>query len=481
MAANEDRTALHGLEERLFKLVSKKATSAQWAEWLRAPLEHAVAEGDKDLAVSLLKAGANGGAGWKGCGGRSLLDAAAEGGNEGVVSTLLRAGCSADLNVVSGRKNTTALHRACKVGHSAAAHTLLVEGADVGIVDSDRRSGLHHALRGGHQEMARHVLAAGADINAKDRAGDTPLHLAANLDDDQLVCTLLRRGACVDVANTDGCTALLVAVEHGRISPAEALLKAGADPNVRSKRRRRLSPLYLARRNLAMTKLLLKHGADVKSQDDIGFTALHWAANNGVPSVIDALVEGGADLEARSSGLSVNGIDFEGFTPLHTAAYYKVGTMVALLDKGGSINVKDDNGLTPLHVVCKISAKVASALEMADSLLRKGADETITDNDGNIPKDLIESGSDQALSLHRLLANAPADRRWRRRGMLVLCRARSTKVLGGGGNDDGKAQKALCRGKEAGAGAAASDPGCVLTRIVGLEIEEVFRSIVRFL
>ncbi|CAM9796486.1 unnamed protein product [Ectocarpus fasciculatus] len=89
MAIEEDRAALSGLETRLFQLVSEKATSAQWAEWLRAPLEHAVAEGDKDLALTLLKAGANGGAGWKGCDDRTLLQAAAEGGNAEVVRTLL--------------------------------------------------------------------------------------------------------------------------------------------------------------------------------------------------------------------------------------------------------------------------------------------------------------------------------------------------------------------------------------------------------
>lgn len=59
----QDRTALHGMEERLFKLVSKRATSAQWAKWLRAPFGYAVAEGDKAFAMTLLQAGANGGAG----------------------------------------------------------------------------------------------------------------------------------------------------------------------------------------------------------------------------------------------------------------------------------------------------------------------------------------------------------------------------------------------------------------------------------
>lgn len=62
--------------------MSKNVSSAPWAGWLRAPLEDALAEGDKDLAWSLLKAGANGGAGWKEYDGRILLDADAEGERE---------------------------------------------------------------------------------------------------------------------------------------------------------------------------------------------------------------------------------------------------------------------------------------------------------------------------------------------------------------------------------------------------------------
>lgn len=71
------------------------------------------AAGDKRLALALLKAGADEGAGRVGLGGRSLLGAAAEGGNHELVSAVLEAGGLEELNERSDEDdNMTALHLA---------------------------------------------------------------------------------------------------------------------------------------------------------------------------------------------------------------------------------------------------------------------------------------------------------------------------------------------------------------------------------
>lgn len=80
MNLNQRRAFLDGAEVELLKLVLNGATPEQWAEWLRAPLEHAAVGGNYDL-VDRFRAGANGSAGWRGCRARTLLDAAALGGN----------------------------------------------------------------------------------------------------------------------------------------------------------------------------------------------------------------------------------------------------------------------------------------------------------------------------------------------------------------------------------------------------------------
>ncbi|CAN0123408.1 unnamed protein product [Pylaiella littoralis] len=493
MASDEDRGALNGMEKRLFKLVLKGATSEQWAEWLRVPLEHAVAEGDKGLAMDLLKAGANGGAGWKGCHGRTMLAAAAEGGSHEVVSTLLEAGGSDELNRVTGGYDRTALHWALAGGHTDAARVLMLAGADVTLHDFFRRTTLHYATEGGHLQLAGDLIIGGADLRADDIDGNTPLHLAAAHDDENFVCTLLRRRARRNATNNRGQRPLHVAIENKRVTVVEALLKAGANPNARYGDNERCSPLQLARCSLAMIKILLKHGAEVESSDNFGYTALHWAAGSGEPGVIDALVEAGADLEAQSGRVYLSGKYFVGLTPLHVAAvWHKFGSMAALLRNGANVDAESDQKLTPLHVVCQTcptrwtpaTARTHSSAAAADVLLRWGADETATDNSGHTPEDLIEGRSNNSQHLRRVLVNAPADRAWRRRGVLPMCRAFPGKIMARDGN--GRAGKARARG-EAGRGrrggrvSRGRGVANVLAQVVELDDDETFRTVVEFL
>lgn len=493
MALSENRIALNGMEKKLFKLVMKGATSEQWVEWLRVPLEHAVAKGDKDLALALLNAGADGGTGWEGCHRRTMLQAAAEGGNEEVVSTLIEAGGLDELNDCMADDRRTALHRALAGGHTDAARALMLAGADVTLLDSRDRSALHYAVEGGHLQLAGNLIIGGADLRAEDAGGNTPLHLAATHDDDKFICTLLRRGARRHVANRKGQYPLHVAIEHNRITVVEALLKAGTKPNIRYGDNNRCSPLQLARSSLAMTKVLLKYNADVISPDSLGYTALHWAAGGSKPGVIDALVEAGADLEAQSSSVWLRSQSFTGLTPLHVAAVWRnIDAMAALLRNGANTHAENCQNLTALHAICltiptrrtRTTTRTRSSATAADLLLRWGANESATDSDGHTPKDLIEGLSNNSRYLRRVLVDAPADRAWRRRGMLVMCRSLPGKVLvidkkvtagkprARGGAGRGRRGAHVDRGRRV---------ASMLARVMELEDDEIFRTVVGFL
>lgn len=73
-------------------------------------------------------------------------------------------------------------------------------------------------------------------------------------------------------------------------------------------------------------------------------------------------------------------------------------------------------------------------MQNADLLLRHGADESIRDEDGLTPERRVRASLRdmykrapirvaQAAHLRELIVRAPADRAWRRRGYLAMCRA----------------------------------------------------------
>jgi ankyrin repeat protein len=93
----------------------------------------------------------------------------------------------------------------------------------------------------------------------------------------------------------------------------------------------------------AEVEAAIRAGADVNEYDRHGWTPLMRAARyNGNPGVIAALIEAGADLNAR---------DYDkGWRPLHYAAYGNANPEViaALVEAGADFRVKDAMGLTPL-------------------------------------------------------------------------------------------------------------------------------------
>ncbi|XP_056132819.1 cyclin-dependent kinase 4 inhibitor C [Lampris incognitus] len=100
----------------------------------------------------------------------------------------------------------------------------------------------------------------------------------------------LQNGANVNGCNTYGRTSLQV-VKLGSPAVAEALLHAGADPNVRDPALSLTVTHDAARDGFAdMVRVLLDHGADVNLEDDGGNLPLHVAAREGHDDVVGMLI-----------------------------------------------------------------------------------------------------------------------------------------------------------------------------------------------
>ncbi|MCE2543459.1 MAG: ankyrin repeat domain-containing protein [Acidobacteria bacterium] len=136
--------------------------------------------------------------------------------------------------------------------------------------------------------FVRELVARGADVNARitveprngyrnalNRVGATPLMMAARLADAPLMRVLLELGADPDMANEDDSTLLMVAAGLGIHSPGE-------DPGTETEA-------------LECVQLALELGGDVNAIDANNETALHGAAYRGANSIVELLVEHGAD------------------------------------------------------------------------------------------------------------------------------------------------------------------------------------------
>ncbi len=146
---------------------------------------------------------------------------------------------------------------------------------------------------------------------------------------------------------TSGRTLLHEVSGQGNLPLVELLLHLGADPNAINQFGH--TPLYFVgnasrgTHGADVVRVLAQGGANVNAQERLKHcTALHLAARRGNVVVAEALLDCGADAEAR---------DKLGETPLHRAVKCGKPEMVAfLLSRGANVHAAGKRGLTPWQV-----------------------------------------------------------------------------------------------------------------------------------
>lgn len=204
------------------------------------------------------------------------------------------------------------------------------------------------------------LLKAGAETNARGEAGLTALHHAAENGHGEIVSLLLSHGAHVDVNADDEelwDTPLCRAVWKDHIEAAEILLDAGA--SIHHTGSDGFNPLLISIRynHLDMMKMLIRRGADIKSvPHHSGGNALHMAAREGHPRVVEAL------LELCKDYAFVDQKNNLGHTPISTALNDRPDPRVtrALLENGAESDFQEcvpflpDNYFHELHRLYKL-------------------------------------------------------------------------------------------------------------------------------
>lgn len=139
-------------------------------------------------------------------------------------------------------------------------------------------------------------------------------------------------------------TLLYAAASQGNLPIVELLLQLGADPNASDGYGH--TPLYFVGNGspgpsgAAVVRVLVQEGANVNAQERLKHcTALHMAARRGNVAVAEALLDCGAQIEAR---------DKLGETALHRAVKCGKEEMAAfLLSRGADAQARGKSGQTP--------------------------------------------------------------------------------------------------------------------------------------
>jgi ankyrin repeat protein len=175
-------------------------------------------------------------------------------------------------------------------------------------------TGLHFLAFFGVPGKAKRLLEQGAKINDQENAlGVTPLHCAVYQGNDEMVEFLLENGANGNATTTDGQTALHIASQRGHRKCMKLLFANHVDLHIVDQAG--ASSLHSAvgtATDEATVPLLVKHKVNLNFQNPRnGNTALHLAVQCRRPRIILFLLEKGATVDL---------VNDEGLTPLQLAA-----------------------------------------------------------------------------------------------------------------------------------------------------------------
>jgi ankyrin repeat protein len=239
------------------------------------------------------------------------LHLAAVYGNEDVVKFLL------DRDEVQpdkkGEWGYTPLMVACGEGMKPIS-TWLIEkdDVDVNMKDDIGQSALHHAAYEGRDACIDLLLEHNAGKDAKDEEGRTPLYEAARTGQKTAVRRLLKAKADATATDINGKTLLIAAIEGGKNQFEDVV------------------------------QMLLKTDVDIQAQDDVGASALHFAAMQGQDRIVEVLVKKKAPISAK---------DHKGKTPLDYASRANNKKIIKFLLNHGATCEPDLEGRTELHEV----------------------------------------------------------------------------------------------------------------------------------
>eukprot|EP00798_Chlamydomonas_sp_ICE-L_P001708 gene1708-33114_t len=277
-------------------------------------------------------------------------------------------------------------------GDLRAVEKLIRGGADVnkGSASHSGATPLYVACEVGHHEIVKALIKAGANPNLA-VSGCLPLGLAAEQGHAKCIDALIEGGVDKDSKERGDRTALHHATGLLKTASVRALLKGGANPNIRDGSTG-FTPLFMAAQSGKMetTYLLLKYGADTEITHVSGYTPLYKACFHLHNHMLPLLLQAGANIEARLSKTDTLSFPTEaGMTPLIIMAW--LATEAPDGRKGGTDFHRENMPM------CK---------EVIKALLEAGADPEARNDEGKRASDYLPAVADMAQSETAIRARA---------------------------------------------------------------------------
>uniref|UniRef100_A0ABD2XNG9 Uncharacterized protein n=1 Tax=Trichogramma kaykai TaxID=54128 RepID=A0ABD2XNG9_9HYME len=302
-----------------------------------------------------------------------------------------------DVNYTDVKSEVTHFHIACRFGCNKVIKQFLVLGQDPNLVAKNKSVDppLLLATKRSKATVIKLLLKHGANPNLTDVKGSTPLHIiSCKYGDADLAKTFfdindeIEQTVDINALDKLGNTALHVALANDHWKLAESLLRRGGDLNLVDERG--WTPLHtICMRNDRLAEWLfglsesMCQPVQVNARDKRGNTPLHYALDCNLRATVELLLRKGADPNLANE---------EGLTPLHIICKReRVSFLESFLKNAEEVNqlvrvdARDKLGHTSLHLALLLNADI----EVPELLLKKGADANLANEKGLTPLHII--------------------------------------------------------------------------------------------